>query len=262
MRARMIVSSGVSPARWNSGSSLPMISLVQRNSRPQSDRGTPRSHEITPIGSGAATRSTKSNSPASFGRDQLVENLDGDAVDLRKAGTDRARREAPDRDPPHRSVLRGIDRDDHLGRWIRRALRAHEEPVRAREERRLRRDVGDVGVLRDRPERLEAGRIEERDRRLRPQPRPHVVRIPVAREARRLDEIERVDGDGLDDHATTPRTLRSTTVSQSSPRSARIASPCSLKSGARPGTAGSSSYCTGAATSSNGVPDAVLHCWM
>ena len=41
-------------------------------------------------------------------------------------------------------------------------------------------------------------------------------------------------------------------VSQSSPRSARIASPCSLNSGARPAAAGSSSNCTGAATSWNG----------
>ena len=41
-------------------------------------------------------------------------------------------------------------------------------------------------------------------------------------------------------------------VSQSSPRSARMASPCSLNSGARPGLAGSSSNCTGAATSWNG----------
>ena len=40
-------------------------------------------------------------------------------------------------------------------------------------------------------------------------------------------------------HATTPRTLRSTMVSQSSPSSSRIASPCSLNSGARPAAAGS-----------------------
>ena len=39
--------------------------------------------------------------------------------------------------------------------------------------------------------------------------------------------------------ATTPRTLRSTIVSQSRPSSARISSPCSLNSGARPGAAGS-----------------------
>ena len=54
-----------------------------------------------------------------------------------------------------------------------------------------------------------------------------------------------------------PRTLRSTMVSQSSPRSARMASPCSLNSGARPAGAGSSSNCTGAATSRKATPSAV-----
>ena len=54
------------------------------------------------------------------------------------------------------------------------------------------------------------------------------------------------------DQATTPRTLRSTIVSQSRPSSARMASPCSLSSGARPAGAGSPSNWTGAATSWNG----------
>ena len=61
-------------------------------------------------------------------------------------------------------------------------------------------------------------------------------------------------GVAISGQATTPRTLRSTMVSQSSPSSARMASPCSLNSGARPGVAGSSSNWTGAATSWNGHP--------
>ena len=42
-------------------------------------------------------------------------------------------------------------------------------------------------------------------------------------------------------------------VSQSNPSSSRMASPCSLNSGARSGTAGSPSNCTGAAASWNGI---------
>ncbi len=50
-----------------------------------------------------------------------------------------------------------------------------DEPVRVREDHRLRRHVGDVGVLGDRPERLVARRLEVRHRRLGPQLRPHRV---------------------------------------------------------------------------------------
>src|SRR6478672_9252041 len=57
-----------------------------------------------------------------------------------------------------------------------------------------------------------------------------------------------------DCHATTPLTLRSTIVSQSSPRSPRMASPCSLNSGARRGGAGSSPNCTGAVAILNCTP--------
>ena len=63
-----------------------------------------------------------------------------------------------------------------------------------REAHRLRRDVDDVGVLRDRPERLVARRLEVRDRRLGPQLRPHRVGIAVAREPRGIDEVQRIDG--------------------------------------------------------------------
>ncbi len=49
--------------------------------------------------------------------------------------------------------------------------------------------------------------------------------------------------------AMTPRTLRSTMVSQSIPRSERTLSPCSLNSGARLGTAGTPPNWTGADTS-------------
>src|SRR3954465_9735522 len=68
-----------------------------------------------------------------------------------------------------------------------------------------------------------------------------------------------VETEGVEQaHATTPLTLRSTMVSQSRPSSARISSPCSLNSGARPAGAGLPSYCTGAATRRNGTPVDVL----
>ena len=74
---------GVSPGRRYSGSSLPITSLVQRNSSSQSSFGTPRIQAITPSGNGAAMRSTKSSSPDASGRSVgVVEDLDRDALDV------------------------------------------------------------------------------------------------------------------------------------------------------------------------------------
>ena len=123
----------VSPGRRNSGSSLPITSLVHWKSSCQSERGTPRIQEITAIGSGAAMRSTKSKLARAVGR-HGVEDLDRDAVDLLVARADGARSEARHRDAAQRSVARRIERDDHLRRLGRRADRAQDEPVRVRED--------------------------------------------------------------------------------------------------------------------------------
>src|SRR5262245_37870988 len=122
-----------------------------------------------------------------------VENLDRDAFDVRDLRPLRPRRESTARDAAHGTVPRGIERDDHLGRRHHRVGAAQDDPVRAREAQRLRRDLDDVGVLRDRPERSVPGRREIRHRRLRPQPCPHLVRIAPPREPCRVDEIERID---------------------------------------------------------------------
>ncbi len=57
--------------------------------------------------------------------------------------------------------------------------------------------------------------------------------------------------------ATAPAILRAMIASSSRPSSRRMSSPCSLKSGARPGGLGTSSNCTGVVTSLNGVPSLV-----
>ncbi len=111
-------------------------------------------------------------------------------------GAHRLRREAPAHDAAHRRVLRRVEQHEDLGRRHRpRAGAGERDALRAREAQRLRRDLQDVGVLRDRPERLVAGRLDARDRRLGAQPRPHVVRIPARRVARGIDEVERIDVD-------------------------------------------------------------------
>ena len=59
--------------------------------------------------------------------------------------------------------------------------------------------------------------------------------------------------------ATTPRTLRSTMASQSRPSSARMASPCSLNSGARPGPPAPRRTGPVRPPAGTGVPAAVWH---
>ena len=66
--ACMPVSCGVLPTSWYSGSPEPIVRLVQSKSSFQSDSGTPSSHAITAIGSGADTSRTKSHSPVSLSR--------------------------------------------------------------------------------------------------------------------------------------------------------------------------------------------------
>ena len=67
------------------------------------------------------------------------------------------------------------------------------DALRAREEHRLLRDLEDVGVLRDRPERFVPLRREAGHGSLGSQARPQIVGIPGTRVARGVDEIEGID---------------------------------------------------------------------
>src|ERR1019366_4408713 len=107
----MEVCSGLSPGRRYSGSSLPMISLVQRKWCSQSECGTPRTDEITATGNGAANVSTKSHSPIS----PLVDEFGGDPLDLLVPGPDRTPQELLVGDLAHGTVLGRVEVDDHLG---------------------------------------------------------------------------------------------------------------------------------------------------
>ena len=115
------------------------------------------------------------------------------------------RREARVRDAAHRPVLRRVEHHDHLRRrHRRRAARASVIPCALENRSGCAAISQDVGVLRDRPERLVAGRLDVRDRRLGAQPRPHLVRIPAARVALGIDEVERIDVD-VTRHLRLPR---------------------------------------------------------
>ena len=170
---------GVSPARRYSGSSLPMISLVQRNSSsqsPRAHRGSSRS-----LRAGTARRcARRSRARRGAGGRGGVDDLGRDAFDVAlRSRTARGLNRG--REPAHGSVPRRVEHDDHLGPVHRRAGGAQCDAWRGREPHGLLRDLDDVGVLRDRPERLEAGRVDVRDRILVAQTRPDVVRIASAR---------------------------------------------------------------------------------
>ena len=138
-RARLIVWPGVSPGRRYSGSSLPITSLVQRNSSSQSARGTPRIHAITASGNGAAICSTKSHSPTSAAGHRAVEDLDARCARRRPAarappsGVKRpltTRRIGPCRGGSSITTISGVG-------ITGASARASVMPVRAREPQRL-----------------------------------------------------------------------------------------------------------------------------
>ncbi len=123
-----------------------------------------------------------------------VEDLDRDALEILASSAHGIRREVPARNAAHRHVSRRIEQNNHLRHLDHRCIGAAErDPLRAREAQWLRRDLHDVGVLRDRPERFVPGRFDARDRCLGPQPRPRLVRVAVACAAVGIDEVERVD---------------------------------------------------------------------
>ena len=128
-------------------------------------------------------------------RRRSVEDVDGDALELRTLPAHAARRETGVGGPPQGPVPRRIDHHDQVGGWHDDSGPAQVDPLGAREAQRLLGDLHDVGVLGDRPEGLVPLRREVGDGRLGPQSRPHLVRIPVARVPRRVDQIEHVDGD-------------------------------------------------------------------
>ena len=63
------------PGTWYSGSPAPIVRFVQSNSSFQSDRGTPSSHAITAIGSGADDLLDEVHLALVAGGEQLVDDL-------------------------------------------------------------------------------------------------------------------------------------------------------------------------------------------
>jgi hypothetical protein len=127
---------------------------------------------------------------------RLAEDPDRDPVDIGAGVTNGTRREALVRHPAHETVLRGIEHHDHLRRREHDSGGAERDPLRAREALGVPRDLQDVGMLRDRPEWLEALGCEVRHRCFRPQARPDVVRVAAAGVALGVDKVERVDVGG------------------------------------------------------------------
>ena len=148
---------------------------------------------MTPRGKGAATRSTKSSSPAPpAGSASSTISTAMRSMSSRRARTARGvnaalatRRIGPCLGGSSSTRISDGGSTKPAGRSVM--------PCALEKRSRLLRDLEHVGVLRDRPERIEAGRLEPRDRRLRSQPRPRGVRIPVARVPLRVDEVGDVD---------------------------------------------------------------------
>ena len=96
-------------------------------------------------------------------------------------------------------MARRVEGDDHLDRLTGSALGADHQAVLVGEAHRLRGDVEDVGVLGDGPERLVALGFEPRHRRLGPELGPHVVGVAALGVARRVAQVEWIDGVGVPD---------------------------------------------------------------
>ena len=179
MRARSSVSCGVAPC-WNSGSCGAMISFVQRNSSSQSRRGTPSISAITAIVIRADTSRTKSPSVFSAASSSTSRVTRATLSSMRADG---ARREPA---AGHAAVA-GVVGRVHVEQVARRALRRrrqvvgeHGEARRVQEELRLLADLDDVGVLGDRPERIDVRPLVPEHRVVPAQPRPLGVRVAVA----------------------------------------------------------------------------------
>src|SRR5262245_17498488 len=138
----------------------------------------------------------------------VVEDLLRDALDVGAPPPDAARREPRVRGTAHRRVARRIEHDQQVGRGNDLTTAMEGDPLRAREEQRLLGDLHDVGMLRDRPERLVPVGSEVRDRRLGTKPRPHLVRVAPACVARGIDELQGVDGDGRHGRGSLGRSSR------------------------------------------------------
>ncbi len=138
--------------------------------------------------------------PAAVAR-QLVEDLAGDLLESRLEPADRARCEPVRDEPAVVAVLGRVHVHEHAQRrgllepLPRPAahLGKQDEAPRAAEALGLLRDLDDVGVLRDRPERLVARRRHPMDGRFAPQPAPGVVRVAVLAVGLRRDDVERVE---------------------------------------------------------------------
>ena len=156
-----------------------MISFVQRKSSSQSWRGTPSISAITAI---VILRGDVAHEVAVGVVAALVEHLARHARDLVVHAADGARREPVAGDAAVAAVVGRI----HVEQVARRALRwrrqvagEDREARRVQEELRLLADLDDVGVLGDRPERIDVRALVPEDRIVLAQPRPLGVRIAV-----------------------------------------------------------------------------------
>ena len=134
---------------------------------------------------------------------QLVEDLGRDLFEALLEPRDRTRREPVRNEPPVVAMLGRVHVDEHAqGRRLLQAvaartlhLREQDEAARAAEDLRLLRDLDDVGVLGDRPERLVAGWLHPVHRRLAAQPAPRLVRVAVLAVELGGDHVQLVERD-------------------------------------------------------------------
>ena len=174
------------PSRWNSGSSPAKSSLVSRRMYGSSSRATPSVCDRMRSGCAAATRVDEVAFAVAVGGkrvDERARALLHRGVQPRQA----ARCEPAARDPAERAVAGGS-----ISMMVRMPLKPGVSlraatcsssittmPGRVQEQVRLLRDLADVGVPGDRPERRIARRLAAVHRRLAAQPRPGRVRIAV-----------------------------------------------------------------------------------
>jgi hypothetical protein len=127
-----------------------------------------------------------------------VEQVARDRLDVAAHALESARREAMARELAHERVVGWIHvqqmtHDGGSGALGRRELGERRQARSVQEPLGLLRDPDDVGVLRDRPERIDDVAVVPVDRIFAAQARPRVVRIAVRRVRAVADDVERVD---------------------------------------------------------------------
>ena len=199
LRERSAVSAAVSPCCW-------ILGIVRADGfvgpleelRPILARGAEEVAEHGERESGGDARHKVGLALASVGG-ELVEHVAGDALDRLGEPLQLTRREAAADEPPEAPVLGRVHIDQVPGgrRFVVEGFEAGEYrrgAGRSGTPLRVLRDRDDVGVFRDRPERLDpALRREPPDRRLAPQPGPGVVRDSRWLVGLVADDVERVE---------------------------------------------------------------------